>query len=238
MTKHSVGSRQVGPDVRETEPFVHEREVRKTERLHLERTDHRMSSIASAHSTHQGTVGLCVALAVALLSGCSGEATKAPGRVVTVTVTVTAEPTEADSVTPPPTTTTSAAGVARSDVVGRKFDLGTIVRIEDDGGVPVIIFDRWTAAGVPDSTLATQGLPMDVHSDARFQNLNTKITFRIPVVQGAIFTYRHCVAIDQHAAQKASTLQEFAGLQGSEKVMLLTLDPQGQVFSAQNDPAC
>ena len=157
---------------------------------------------------------------------------------VTATPTVTASPDVTASDAPPRATTTTAAGVRKSDVVGRKFDLGTIVRIEDDGGVPVIIFDRWTARGVPDSTLAAKGVPIAAHSDAPYRNANTKITYRIPVVQGAIFTYKHCVAVDEHVMQRASTLQEFAGLQGSEKVMLLTLDPHGQVFSAQNDPAC
>jgi hypothetical protein len=33
-------------------------------------------------------------------------------------------------------------------------------------------------------------------------------------------------------------LNEFAQLQDAEKVVLLTLDPQGQVVAAQNDPAC
>ena len=199
-----------------------------------------MTIIAFTPSAREASVGLFVAAAVALLSGCGGESPTAQPSVVTVTAvpTVGTTPTVTASNSPAPATTTTAAGVKRSDVVGRKFDLGTIVRIEDDGGVPVIIFDRWTARGVPDSTLAAKGVPIAAHSDAPYRNANTKITYRIPVVQGAIFTYKHCVAVDEHIMQRASTLQEFAGLQGSEKVMLLTLDPHGQVFSAQNDPAC
>lgn len=38
-----------------------------------------------------------------------------------------------------------------SGVVDRKFDLGTIVRLENDGRVSAIILDRWTADGVADS---------------------------------------------------------------------------------------
>lgn len=125
-----------------------------------------------------------------------------------------------------------------SDVAGRMFDLGTIVRVEEGDTVPVIIFDRWTAAGVADTALAADGVPIGVHSDVRYQNLNTKITYRIPVRQGAVFTYNHCVAVDQPAQQRSSTLHELAGLQGSERVLLVTLDSQGQVVSAQNDPAC
>src|ERR1035437_7673003 len=72
--------------------------------------------------------------------------------------------------------------------MGRKFDLGTIVRVQNDGGVPVIIFDRWTARGVANPTLAANGVPIHVHSDAPYENLNNRITYRIPVAQGAGFT--------------------------------------------------
>lgn len=63
--------------------------------------------------------------------------------------------------------------------------------------VPVIIFDRWTRRGVADSTVAANGVPFVVHPDAPYQNVNTKITSRIPVAKGADFTYKHCVAADQ-----------------------------------------
>jgi hypothetical protein len=129
-------------------------------------------------------------------------------------------------------------GAAGSDVVGRSFDLGTIVRVDSHAGVPVVIFDRWTARGVADSALATGGVPIHVHSDAPYVNLNDKVTPRIPVAPGAIFTYRHCVSIAQPAAQKPSTLTQFVGLQSPEKVILLTLDPRGQIVGAENDPAC
>jgi len=77
-----------------------------------------------------------------------------------------------------------------------------------------------------------------VHSDAPYENLNNKITYRTPVAQGAVFTYRHCVAIDQPPELRSSTLDEFARLPSSEKVVLLTLDPEGQAVKAENDPAC
>lgn len=79
---------------------------------------------------------------------------------------------------------------------------------------------------------------MGIHSDARFENQNSKTTFRIPVVEGAIFNYSHCVAIDQPAQQRSSTLEEFERLKSPENVILLTLDPKGQVTKAQNDAAC
>jgi hypothetical protein len=194
-----------------------------------------MTTIALTPSAHRAITGLALTLVVALLSGCGGAAGSSTAQVPVVTLTVTPTVT---AVAPPPTAATPKAGVARSDVVGRTFDLGTIVKVEDDGGVRVIIFDRWTARGASDATLAAKGVPIGVHSDAPYQNVNNKITYRIPVVDGAVFTYRHCVAADQPPHQKASTLEDFARLQDPEKVMLLTLDPHGQVFSAQNDPAC
>ena len=191
-----------------------------------------MTIITFTPSAHRAITGLSLALAVDLLSGCGGggaESSTAQVPVVTVSVTPTATAGG-------PTATAKAT--ARSDVVGRKFDLGTIVRMEKDGDVPVIIFDRWTARGVTDSMLAAKGVPIGVHSDAPYQNLNNKITYRIPVAPGALFTYRHCVDVGQSPQEKPSTLEEFARLQDPEKVMLLTLDQNGRVFSAQNDPAC
>ena len=177
--------------------------------------------------------GLCLAWAVTLLGGCGGGSSTGPDSVVTVTTT----PTVTASATRRSVATT-AAGTAKSDVVGRKFDLGTIVRVQNDGGVPVVILDRWTARGVPDSTLAASGVPIHVHSDAPYQNFNNKITYRIPVAPGAIFTYRHCVAIDQPPVVRSSTLGEFARLPDAEKVVLLSIDPKGRAVKAQNDPAC
>jgi len=188
-----------------------------------------------AASAHRATAGLCLAAAVTLLSGCSGGSSAPPVVVVTVTTTPTVTASVASTT---PTAATTPGGTAKSDVVGRKFDLGTIVRVQNDGGVPVIILDRWTAYGVTDSTLAADGVPIHVHSDAPYQNLNSKITYRIPVAPGAVFTYRHCLALDQPPVQRSSTLSEFARLPDSEKVVLLTLDPRGQAVKAQNDPAC
>lgn len=195
-----------------------------------------MTIIAFRPTTGRWTAGLGLAVSVALLSGCAGSSS-GQGPVVTLTVTPTVTATDAPA-SASGTATATRAGVPKSDVVGRKFDLGTIVKVVQDGDVPVITFDRWTARGVPDSKLATNGLSMTVHSDAPYTNLNSRTTFRIPVADGAIFTYNHCVAVDQPAQQRSSTLQEFTALQDQEEIILLTLDPQGRAFKAQNDPAC
>lgn len=180
-------------------------------------------------------VGLWLGATIALLSGCGSGSSAAPQPAVTVTIT----PTVTSSAAPPTATATATRkGNVKSDVVGRRFDLGTIVRVENEGGVPVIILDRWTARGVSDSRLAANGVPVSVHSDAPFENLNSKVTYRVPVAEGATFLYAHCLAVDQPPSQKSSTLDDFARLKDPEKVVLLNLDPKGQTYQAHNDPAC
>ncbi len=150
-----------------------------------------MSIIATASRTTKwactprAIAGLWLAAATTLLSGCGGGASTPPEAVVTLTTT----PTVTASAAPPTTyVPDTGSNTVKSDVMGRKFDLGTIVRVQNDGGVPVIIFDRWTARGVANPTLAANGVPIHVHSDAPYENLNNRITYRIPVAQGAGFT--------------------------------------------------
>jgi hypothetical protein len=194
-----------------------------------------MSFISDVRPARRLMTGLCLSGFVAVLSGCGSNASTTPENVVTVTVTPTIT---AKAAAPTATVATTTRGTAKSDVVGRNFDLGTIVAVEKENGVPVLILDRWTARDVSSSTVAAQGVPMRVHSDRPYENQNTKITYRIPVSQGAVFTYRHCVALDQPAEKKTSTLAGFQHLQDPEKVILVSLDTKGQVVEAQNDPAC
>ena len=190
-----------------------------------------MTTIACTPSVRRAVTGLCAGLALTLLSGCSG------GGVGSSTGQERAASATGKPTVPSDTPVTRKVRTAKSDVIGRSFDLGTIVRVED-GAVPGIIFDRWTARGVTDSTLAAKGVPISVHAAAPYQNLNSHITYRIPVAQGALFTYRHCVAAGQSPEQKSSTLADFSRLQKPENIVLLTLDQHGRVFSAQNEPAC
>jgi hypothetical protein len=197
--------------------------------------DPHMTISATTTPGHRAMVGLCLGATMALLSGCGSGPSAAPQQAVTVTTT----PTVTLSAAPPTATaTTTRKGNVKSDVVGRRFDLGTIVKVENEGGVPVIILDRWTARGVSDSELAANGVPVKVHSDAPFENLNSTVTYRVPVAEGATFLYAHCLAVDQPPSQKSSTLNDFARLKEPEKVVLLNLDPGGQAYKAQNDPAC
>jgi hypothetical protein len=103
-----------------------------------------LSRVSSAVGAARAGAGLCLAAASPLLSGCGGAASTPPEAVVTVTST----PTVTARVAPPTTTfDTTGPDTVKSDVMGRNFDLGTIVQVQHEGGVPVIILDRWTARG-------------------------------------------------------------------------------------------
>jgi hypothetical protein len=174
-------------------------------------------------------------LTITLTSGCGSSVSPSAAPVtVTVTPTVTATAPATSSATSP----TSTAAAVHSDVVGRHYDLGTIVRVTTSAGTPVLVFDRWTVTGTPDSTLARDGVPIRVHSDAPFENQNTRTTFRIPVAPDATFTYHHCVAVDEPMQSRSVTLQQLAAVDRSENVVLLRLDESGRVTRADNDPAC
>lgn len=202
-------------------------------------TDH-MTIKTRTTSGHRKRAGLClgaavVVLEVVVLSGCGGGNTAVQEPAVTVTTTPTVTVTLAR---PTPTVAATTTGSPRSDVAGRRFDLGTIVRVKDEGGVPVIIFNRWSARDVRDSTVAAKGLTLRVHSDAPYVDRNAEVTYQIPVALGATFTYAHCISIDQPARRESSTLKKFTRLQDPENLVLLTLDRQGRATRARNDPAC
>jgi hypothetical protein len=177
------------------------------------------------------------AVSVTLTSACGSGQSAPSAEPVTVTVTPTVTATLPSTTSPVPPSGTSSANV-HSDVVGRRYDLGTIVDVTTSAGTPVVVLDRWTAGGVPDSELATDGVPIRVHSDAPFENQNTRSTFRIPVAPDATFTYHHCVAVDQPMQSRSVTLPELAALDRGENVVLLGLDDSGRVTRAENDPAC
>jgi hypothetical protein len=195
----------------------------------------RAPSICQTARTRRAFAGLCLGATVTLLSACGGGSPNAPEDAVSITTTPTVTARAIPSTTTP---TTSLNGSAKSDVVGRAFDLGTIVAVRHSGDVPVLVFDRWTARGVSDATIAAEGAPMQAHSDAPFENVNSKITYRIPVARDAAFTYARCVSWDQPPVLRSSTLEEFTRLPDPEKIVLVRLDPKGQAIKAQNDPAC
>jgi hypothetical protein len=195
-----------------------------------------MTIMARRSSGRRASAAFCLGAAAVLLSGCgTGSPSTSPQPALTVTVTPTITVTPARS---RPTAAATSSRRVKSDVVGRKFDLGTIVGVKRQGGVSVIILDRWTAQGVSDSRLAANGIRLPVHSDPRFENLNSNVTYRIPVAPGAVFTHVRCVDVSQPALRERSSLRDFTRLQHPEKIVLLALDPQGRAVRVRNDPAC
>jgi len=65
--------------------------------------------------------------------------------------------------------------------------LGTIVRVENHGGVPVITFGRRTVRAGAESALATRAASIGVYCDTPQVSLN-KDHGPHPLVPGAIFT--------------------------------------------------
>jgi hypothetical protein len=194
----------------------------------------------SSHRIRRARRAAAVAAAAltATLCACGSGDSQPSGAPVTVTVTPTVTATAPAGTSPgsPPSATPSAD--LHSDVVGRAHDLGTIVDVTTSAGTPVVVLDRWTVRGTSDSTLARDGVPIRVHSDAPYENQNTRSTFRIPVAPDATFTYHHCVAVDQPMQSRPATLQELAQLERGEDIVLLRLDASGRLTGAENDPAC
>jgi len=199
-----------------------------TRSTHRARRAPRAAAVAAAVAAGALTATLCA---------CGSGDSQPSGAPVTVTVTPTVTATPSAGTSPGSPSASPSADV-HSDVVGRAHDLGTIVDVTTSAGTPVVVLDRWTVRGTPDSTLARDGVPIRVHSDAPYENQNTRSTFRIPVAPGATFTYHHCVAVDQPMQSRPATLPELASLQHGEDIVLLRLDASGRLTGAENDPAC
>lgn len=176
---------------------------------------------------------LAAAGVLATLAGCGGSATP-PGPAVTVTVTPTVT---ANSGKP---TASPTSSVPKSDDIGRKFDYGSVVSAKTVAGVAVLVLDRYTWKGLDDAKLAQQGLPVKPFSAKKvpYENLNTALTYRLPVADGARILYHHCVATDQPLQTKSIAATDLAGLQAPENTVLVSLDAQGRVTSAENIAAC
>lgn len=168
--------------------------------------------------------------AAGLLTGCAGGSGSAQGPVtVTVTPTVTAT-----AGSPP-----SAPLTAHSDDVGRAYDFGAIVSSSKVGSVTVLVLDRYTWKGLDDAKLAKQGIPVQpFKGPVPYENLNTKLTYRLPVADGARILYHHCVAADQPIQTKSVAPADLGHLADRENTVLVALDAQGRVTAADNIPGC
>lgn len=169
---------------------------------------------------------------VAALTACAGSANPSGADVtVTVTPTVTAS-------TPAPSRP-ATPDVPRSDVRGRTFDFGTIVSATKVAGVVVLELDRWTWKGLDDAALARQGVPVGPFKGGPpYTNQNAKLTYTIPIADGARILYHHCIAADQPLQTKSVDAAALKGLGDRENTVLVQLDDQGAATTVQNIPGC
>jgi hypothetical protein len=176
---------------------------------------------------------LAALAAAGLLSGC-GSDTPPSGGDVTVTVTPTVTATPGDGAT-----TSTAPKVPTSDVKGRAFDFGVITKVSTVAGVAVIELDRWTWNGLDDAKLAKNGVPTKAFAGAvPYANQNAKLTYTIPVAEGARILYNHCIATDQPLQTKSVAPAALKGLADRENTVLVQIDSKGQAASITNIPGC
>jgi hypothetical protein len=171
-----------------------------------------------------------VLAAVGLLSGC-GSGTPSGGNVtVTVTPTVTAKPATPTSATPKS---------PQADDVGRRFDFGTVTKVSTVKGKSVLELDRWTWKGLDDAKLATSGVPVKPFTGpVPYTNQNAKLTYTIPVADGARILYHHCIAADQPLQTKSLDAGSLKNMAQRENRLLVRLDSKGAATSIQNMPGC
>ena len=178
---------------------------------------------------------LAVSASAALtLSACGGGSGQS-GSPVTVTVTPTVT---ASGKQPAGKAKKSEPAKATSDVVGRKFDFGTITDLKDVGGTPVLLLDRWTWKGLDDAKLARDGVPLSPFKGKPYTNQNDKLVYRIPVTPDARVLYHHCVSAGEPQQTRSATVKEMTGLKKGEDLVLVRLDDQGRAVAVDNLPGC
>ena len=178
--------------------------------------------------------GALLATTVAvLLAGCGADGGGAGGDVtVTVTPTVTAS-------APGATTTSAAPKTPTSDVKGRKFDFGVVTKTGTARGVTYLELDRWTWKKLDDTKLAENGVPTTPFKGAvPYENQNAKLTYTIPIADGARILFNHCIAADQPLQTKSVDVKALKGLADRENTVLVQLDDKGAATSIQNIPGC
>jgi hypothetical protein len=175
---------------------------------------------------------LAALAAAALLAGCGTNAGSGGDVTVTVTPTVTATGPGAGK-------TSTAPKAPTSDVKGRGYDFGVVTKTGTVRGVAYLELDRWTWTKLADAKLATDGVPTAPFKGAvPYENQNAKLTYTIPIADGARILYHHCIAIDQPLQTKSVDLAGLMGLADRENTVLVQLDANGAATTVQNIPGC
>ena len=106
-------------------------------------------------------------------------------------------------------------------------------------GVAVIELDRWTWKELDDAKLAKDGVPTaPFKGEVPYTNQNAKLTYTIPVADGARILYHHCIAADQPLQTKSVHASALKGLADRENTVLVQIDSKGQAATIQNVPGC
>ena len=171
------------------------------------------------------------AVASFALAGCGGSPKNADV-TVTVTPTVTAKAPSASK-------TSSAPKTPSSDVKGRNYDFGVVTKTGEVDGVSYIELDRWTWKKLDDGKLAKDGVPTGpFKGEVPYENQNAKLTYTIPLADGARILYHHCIAADQPLQTKSVDAGDLKGLADRENTVLVQIDDKGAATTIQNIPGC
>ena len=87
-------------------------------------------------------------------------------------------------------------------------------------------------------TVADQWKPSSYGACVCTDHVDTLLDARIPVADGARILYHHCVAADQPLQTLSATVQELADLGDREDTVLVGLDDQGRLTTADNIAGC
>jgi hypothetical protein len=144
--------------------------------------------------------------------------------------------TVTESVTPTPTGPTTSA----SDVAGRRYDVGTVRRVQDSNGELVLQLDRWTVKGVSDAKLAKDGITITPHTGDRFTNQNNDKLRTVPVAPGATVVVNTCVKSGDQLGLTSAPQDAASWLQtpNTKALLLLTYDDSGRIVRMDTDPRC
>lgn len=161
------------------------------------------------------------------LAGCASGGTPDAQRV-TVTKTPASPATPATPVTP------------TSDVVGRRFDVGTVSDGRTVDGVRWLRLDRWTVTGVSDAKLARDGVTVTPHTGERFTNKNNDRLRDVPLAPGAMVVVNACVKNGDQLGLTSTPQDAVTWLDSADPatVLLLTYDAAGRVVRMDTDPRC
>ncbi len=183
----------------------------------------------------------CAPLALALVAGAGLSACGAEApREVVVTVTGTPSGAAPPSSPAPPSTVAGRVKAPTSDVKGRAFDFGLVTGVKREGGVDVLVLDRWTDPKVKDAVVAKHGLRVTswkVGSN-RYVNQNAKKTFDIPIAEGATFLLHHCVAAGEPLQTRSVSATELADAPDSDRLLLVRVDKDGWGTSGETFAGC